>query len=511
MSLLEPGYRLARYELLCKIGQGGMASVWLARTKSSAGDEVFVAVKTLIPEHAANEELRAMMLDEAKIVMAIDHPNVVRTLEVGQLFDMPYLVLEYVAGESVEQLCEALEGTGRTVPPSIVSRIVADTCAGIHAAHELTGPDGMNLGIVHRDVSPHNLLVDESGCVRLIDFGVAMAKERITPETASGVMKGKVPYMAPEHALGEDVDRRADVWALGAVAYVLLSGHYPFDGPNDAARIIRKLTGEPPSALPDSVTPAMSHVVLRALSHEKEVRYQTAADMAKAISAACKPATHEEVATFFRENLGTAMRARSLIVENALAAASARAHAREILDGRDMRRSPHPSNRPPPVSFEENVGEASTIIGVSNGNGSSPPPPMPAKRQWATYLGAGGVALLVMIAFAMGSLTGRDTPKDKVDAATTIASGQPTTNTTSTAAQPSATAPVVITPSAATSTQASAAPSASAVPWWLKPGAAKTAPPPPPPSASATAPKPSATPPPPPSATARPPKEDTIY
>lgn len=505
MSLLEPGYRLARYELLCKIGQGGMASVWLARTKSSAGDEVFVAVKTLIPEHAANVELRSMMLDEAKIVMAIDHPNVVRTLEVGQLFDMPYLVLEYVAGESVEQLCETLEGTGRTVPASIVSRIVADTCAGIHAAHELTGPDGLNLGIVHRDVSPHNLLVDETGTVRLIDFGVAMAKERITPETASGVMKGKVPYMAPEHALGEDVDRRADVWALGAVAYVLLSGHYPFDGPNDAARIIRKLTGEPPSALPDSVTPAMSHVVLRALSHEREVRYQTAADMGKAISAACKPATHEEVAMFFRENLGIAMRARSLIVENALAAASARAHAREILDGHNMRRSPMPSNRPPPVTFDDNVGEASTIIGVSNGNGSSPPPPMPSKRQWATYLGAGGVALLVMIAFAMGSLTGRG-EKDKKDGGPTTGGSAPTVTNANTPPA-TATVPVVVTPSVATNTAASA----SAVPWWLRPGASKTTPPPPQPSASASAtpPKPSAAPP--PSATARPPKEDTIY
>src|SRR5690349_14738720 len=132
--LLEPGFRLDRYELLCRIGQGGMATVWLARTANSHGEERLVAIKTILPGLASDDTLRTMLLDEARIATAIDHPNVARTLEVGQLWDMPYLVLEYVEGESIEQLCRSLSEVSVPVPAAIVVRIVADAALGLHEA-----------------------------------------------------------------------------------------------------------------------------------------------------------------------------------------------------------------------------------------------------------------------------------------------------------------------------------------------------------------------------------------
>lgn len=399
--LLEPGFRLDRYELLCRIGQGGMATVWLARTANSHGEERLVAIKTILPGLAADDTVRTMLLDEARIAKAIDHPNVAHTLEVGQLWDMPYMVLELVGGESVDQLCRALAESSLTVPAAIVVRIVADAALGLHEAHELASTDGDNLGIVHRDVSPPNILVDELGCARVIDFGVAKAAERFTPETASGVMKGRVPYMSPEHASGGAVDRRSDIWSLGVVAYYMLAGRYPFDGANDAVRLIRILGTDGPDPLPESVAPAVRDVVLRALSKDPDERYSTAAELASALEISKLPATHEEVAAFFRDTVGEAMDARHALVENALAAADARARAREMLDG------PAPvggsrSYRPPPVISDDDghAAENGTLGTVTRSQG-------PAVKKWVPWVTAAVIGMIVIVAFALGSFTAR--------------------------------------------------------------------------------------------------------
>lgn len=364
-----------------------MACVWLARPRSEDTD-LLVAIKTILPDYAANDEFRTMMLDEARIVSSIDHPNVACILEVAQLWDVPYLVLEYVAGESLDQLSDALAHARRTVPPAIVARLMADTCAGLHAAHELTAADGSPLGIVHRDLSPQNILVDGLGHVKLIDFGVAKAAERLTTETASGVMKGKVPYMAPEHARGGAVDRRADIWSLGAVAYVLLSGMYPFDGANDSARIIRKLVGEPPAPLPDTVPEAMREVVLRALAHEPEGRYATAKELGAAFESSVSAATTEEVAAFFAENLASCVESREATVRLALAGAALRARTRELLQKRSTAPS-RPIMTTIPPGEEEPSG--STLE-------STPPP---RSRLRLAYVAAGVVAV-VFFMFGVG-------------------------------------------------------------------------------------------------------------
>ena len=344
---LEPGFRLDRYELLCKIGQGGMATVWVARTTNTHGEERLVAVKTILPSLGQNDRLRTMLLDEARIAVAIEHPNVARTYEVGLLWDQPYLVLELIEGESVDLLIKALAEHHLTIPPAIVVRIVSDAALGLHAAHELAGDDGENLGIVHRDVAPPNILVDERGRARVIDFGVAKAIERYTPDTTAGVMKGRVPFMAPEHASGDAVDRRSDIWSLGVVAYVMLTARFPFEATNEAARLIRILGTDDPDPLPDSVPEPLRDVILRALSKDPDQRYETAEQLSAALQAAVEPASHAKTAEFVHETLAEEIAHRHALIENALVAGDARAHARELLD-----KPPGPgttlSYRPPP-------------------------------------------------------------------------------------------------------------------------------------------------------------------
>ena len=215
-SPLAPGYRLDRYELLGPLAEGGMASVWIARQRGKHGFEKLVAIKTILPQFAADDALPQMFLDEARIASRIEHSNVARILDLGEEHDVLYLVMEYIDGDSLSKLRRACTEGGMLVPPGVVLRMLADACSGLHEAHELKDEDGTLLDIVHRDVSPHNILVTTKGVAKVIDFGIAKARDRLAGDTNAGVLKGKIQYMAPEQALGRKVDRRADVWAIGA-------------------------------------------------------------------------------------------------------------------------------------------------------------------------------------------------------------------------------------------------------------------------------------------------------
>lgn len=432
---MEPGFRLERYELLCKIGQGGMATVWVARTLNTHGEERLVAIKTIIPSLTQSDRLRTMLLDEARIAIAIEHPNVARTYEVGLLYEQPYLVLELIEGESVDTLVKALAEEGLTIPAPIVSRIVSDAALGLHAAHELKGDDGEELGIVHRDVAPPNILVDERGMARVIDFGVAKAAERFSPDTTQGVMKGRVPFMAPEHASGDAVDRRSDIWSLGVVAYVMLTGRFPFEAPNEAARLIRILGTDDPDPLPDSVPESLAEVVMCALSKDPDQRYATAEEFAAAMRSALTPATHAETAAFMQDTLEVTIDHRHALIENALAAADGRAHARELLD-----KPPAPgttvSYRPPPASIrapapeifeEEEELESPESEDDAHGMGTlgsvtrADRPPVSSWRPWLTAI---LIAAIVLIAFALGSFNAR-APGDRDGAAASVSGPRP--------------------------------------------------------------------------------------
>src|SRR3984957_17055844 len=174
-SPLVPGYKLGRYELLCPIAEGGMASVWAARQRGKHGFEKLVAIKTILPKFAADIRFQEMFLDEARIASRIEHLNVAQIFDLGEENDTLYLAMEYVDGEALSKLNRACMRKGVPIPTGLVLRVLADTCAGLHEAHELKDPSGKLLEIVHRDVSPHNVLVSSKGVAKLIDFGIAKA------------------------------------------------------------------------------------------------------------------------------------------------------------------------------------------------------------------------------------------------------------------------------------------------------------------------------------------------
>jgi eukaryotic-like serine/threonine-protein kinase len=227
---LRPGARLdGRYELLYPYAQGGMATVWLARVQGKHGFEKLYAVKTILPQMAADVGFRNMFLDEARIAARIRHGNVAEIEDLGEDDDGNlYMVLEWIQGDPWSKLYSAIVERGDPLPADIMLRIAANCCAGLHAAHELTDDVGQLLNVVHRDVSPQNVMVTEAGTVKVIDFGVAKATGRASEQTRAGLIKGKLEYLSPEVALGRPADRRADIWAVGAVLYQIFGGHPPF-------------------------------------------------------------------------------------------------------------------------------------------------------------------------------------------------------------------------------------------------------------------------------------------
>jgi serine/threonine protein kinase len=262
-----------RYQLLRKIASGGMGQVLLAR-KGDEGFEKLVVLKRILPHLVEDEEFFTMFKDEAKIAMRLDHPNIVRINEFGVENNVHFIEMEYVAGEDVRRISKRATATGTTIPLGIIIRIVADAAAGLDFAHKATDGKGVPLEIVHRDVSPQNVLLGFDGSVKLIDFGVAKAAGR-SQNTATGVLKGKFPYMSPEQAEGEHLDARSDVFALGIILWELLTGKRLFKGENDLAtqRLVRACQVPPPSTVGSNVDPQFDKIVLKALARNRENRF----------------------------------------------------------------------------------------------------------------------------------------------------------------------------------------------------------------------------------------------
>jgi serine/threonine protein kinase len=326
-SQLAPGYKLDRYELICPIAEGGMASVWIGRQTGKHGFQKLVAIKTILPKFAADPRFQQMFVDEARIASRIEHANVTQILDVGEQHDVTYLVMEYIDGDALSKLNRAAKKKGGAIPPGVVLRVMADVCGGLHAAHELLGADGQTMGVVHRDVSPQNVLVSTKGVAKLIDFGIAKARDRLAGDTNAETLKGKVQYMAPEQALGRPVDRRADVWAVGAVLYHLLSGKPPFEAENEIQTLFVLSSGRPPPPM-RSAHPAVAAVVRRALSHVREQRFATAAEMQQALEEAIVQAglvtTTAAVAAYLAEQVGDRANKRKEAIALGLKAAEER-------------------------------------------------------------------------------------------------------------------------------------------------------------------------------------------
>jgi len=328
-TALSPGDRLDRYELLCVLAQGGMGTVWLARLTGKHGFERLVALKTILPTHGNDRQFCDMFLDEARIAAQIDHENVARILEIGEDRGVLYHAMELIDGESLRKLYRDIRAVGAPFPLAVALRIAADACAGLHAVHELRGPDGASLEVVHRDVSPQNILLNVRGAIKLIDFGVAKARERRTEDTTAGTLKGKIEYMAPEQARGDRIDRRADVYAIGAVLYELLAGE-PVRSTEDGRQLLalhELMTGAPYESLHHSVPLPVRSLVDRALARDPDLRYRTAEDMRHALEQAMVTighvATSDDVANVLSHFSRERTRRRKDAIESALRAAHA--------------------------------------------------------------------------------------------------------------------------------------------------------------------------------------------
>jgi eukaryotic-like serine/threonine-protein kinase len=280
---LRPSSRLGPYVLLGEWARGGMGILWAARHIETGH---VVAVKTLLPHVAAENQFRFSFLDEASLASRIEHPNVAVVYGAGEDRGHLYCVMELIRGDSLRVVQRDAEARKRVLAPGIVAMIVAKACAGLHAAHELKGPDGKLLGVVHRDISPHNILLGTGGTVKLIDFGIAKAKDRLAADTSTGLIKGKVDYMAPEQVqTTRALDRRTDVYCMGATLYSMLAGKPPYESAESGqmAALSKLIEGAPIRALPSNIPRLLSDVAFRALERDPAKRFPSADAMRLAL------------------------------------------------------------------------------------------------------------------------------------------------------------------------------------------------------------------------------------
>ena len=271
---------IGRYHVVGHLATGGMAEILLAKVFGPGGFEQAVVLKRILPHLARQEAFAGMFLDEAMIVARIRHPNVVRVQELGKEGDELFLVMEYLEGESLHGLMRRLASRDRRLDYGLCAHVIAEACAGLHAAHEMHDVDGNPQNLVHRDVSPQNVFVTYGGEVKLLDFGVAKAADRIT-RTEAGQVKGKYAYMSPEQVNGDAIDRRADLFGLGAVLYELSTERRLFQRATEMLTM-QAVTERPirlPSDVVDGYPKSLEAVVMRALERDPRKRYATAAEM----------------------------------------------------------------------------------------------------------------------------------------------------------------------------------------------------------------------------------------
>jgi serine/threonine-protein kinase len=294
--------KLGRYALHDEIASGGMATVYLAQQYGEEGFTRVVAVKVLHAQYAKEEAFRAMFLDEARIVSRIRHPNVVATLDVTQHAGELFLVMDYVHGEALSRLLRSLASSHGVVPTPIALAVAIDTLEGIHAAHEATAEDGAPLGIVHRDVSPQNLIVGVDGAAHVADFGIAKAVGRLAEKfSVQHTVKGKAGYMAPEQLRGK-VDRRGDLFSVGVVLWEMLAMQRLFSGDSFLEIVAKMMDAEIPAlrtVRPDA-SDALEAVVARALERDPANRFSSAREMAVALEACGPRASAREVGEWVR-------------------------------------------------------------------------------------------------------------------------------------------------------------------------------------------------------------------
>jgi len=283
-STLDRPSRLGRYDILARIAKGGMAEIFLARQKGIKGFSKLVVVKRILPHMAEDPVLLDMFMQEARLAALINHPNVVQIHEVDQYEGSTFIAMEYIEGSSVAAMSRLAHYRKTAIPFPVAGEIVAQVCDGLHAAHELTGEDDVPVGLVHRDISPQNLMVSTSGQVKVLDFGIAKVRGSQV-RTEAGQIKGKYPYMSPEQCQGEHLSRGTDIFSLGIVFYEMVVAKRLFKRRTELATM--KAITEEELPLPHEKRPGLpveiSRIILRALERRPERRFADAAEMGSTV------------------------------------------------------------------------------------------------------------------------------------------------------------------------------------------------------------------------------------
>jgi eukaryotic-like serine/threonine-protein kinase len=454
--------RIGRYILCDEIAAGGMASVYFARLVGDVGFARTVAVKRLHGGIAKDPEFVSMFLDEARITGRIRHPHVVPTVDVVNTRGELFVVMEYVHGESLGRLFTTLTASDGKVPPDIAVACLSDALHGLHAAHEAKDENNESLGIVHRDVSPQNILVGVDGIARMLDFGVAKAMGRLSV-TRDGAVKGKLAYMAPEQLYGGELTRLADVYAAAVCLWEVLSGRRLFFGRSEGETVTNVLSEKvaPPSAHNPDVSPALDEAVMKGLSREPTERWQSAREFALALEKLGR-ATPSEVGAWVEALAGPELeeRARALAVIESLKLTTPNSSGElmdEVSAPEMLLDASASSTQPPPrgslASVHSNEGtlEASSLSSMSQDVDEAHFALEAARRR--SLLGAvvvgvllGAVALLLLATMRRGGPT-----------------NEPVAAATGSASSPAASAPAVDS-ATAPAASASADPSVSAAP-----------------------------------------------
>ena len=377
-----PAERFGRYLIVGELALGGMAELFLAVHRGLEGFVKVVAIKRVLPQYADSESLVRMFVDEARVAARLEHPNIVRTYEFGEVEGHYYTVMEYLPGEDLARVLDRLGATRQQLPVAAAVAIVAEVCLGLEFAHELTDSAGAPLGLVHRDVNPSNIILTYGGEVKLIDFGVA--KTALGAKTSSGTIKGKLAYMSPEHLLARDLDRRSDVFAAGIVLWELLAGVPLFVRSNEAATIHAIMNDPVPpiGRLRPDVPPALEAIVTRALAREPADRFASAEELQLALAAvlAGQP--------------GCDARARARLLEGLFGAHRAEAK-RSIAQARSLATNVAAVMK---LRSEARAELSETVDALALGTERQTPPPVPEPagpgRLWPLVLGLIAVAAL---------------------------------------------------------------------------------------------------------------------
>jgi serine/threonine-protein kinase len=314
----ETNTHIGRYIVERKLSEGGMAEVFLARTRKIAGFDKRVVIKSILPGLQQDESFAEMLLNEARIAAGLDHGNIVQVVDLVEEQSRHFIVMEFLDGQNLRQLVRRAIELGRCVPVGIVCRIVADVLSGLAYAHALKDPEGRLLGLVHRDVSLANIVVTYAGSVKLIDFGVAkLTTDGNSQLTRAGQLKGKCAYMSPEQILCEPLDQRTDLFSIGVVLWEMLTQRRLFARESDVATLkaVCESDATAPSAVVPSLPPRLDEICLRALARDRETRFQTADEMRSALEElilaqvwnASPLALQREMASLFRSETASAL------------------------------------------------------------------------------------------------------------------------------------------------------------------------------------------------------------